>query len=191
MVREEYEVLRDELFSKAAGVSKVKGQDYTVGSEDVLENFKAVAKRTGLSPEKVLAIYLMKHQDAIANYIRTGGQSESEPIEMRIVDNINYLCLLWGLINENTERKSKGTQTPKMGNADPTTIFSTTPRGGYSLTIDGSSGDRPNNESIGAIAYSFRHRMQESGEGEHLVSDEASRREHRSREDSTSNSEKE
>jgi len=34
---------------------------------------------------------------AITNYVRTKGQSESEPISERIKDLINYLVLLQGL----------------------------------------------------------------------------------------------
>lgn len=105
MTYQDFDELSEELIEEAIEVSQSKRKDYTVGSEDALKNFKSVAERTGISPMQVLGIYMMKHQDAIANYIKSQGQSESEPIKYRIIDNINYLLLLWGLIND--EEKGK------------------------------------------------------------------------------------
>lgn len=100
---EEYHKLREKLIEDAFEVSNKKGQDYTRKSEDALKNFKSVAERTGMTPKQVLGVYMMKHLDAISSYIEHDGQLESEPIKERIVDAINYLCLLWGLIQENEE----------------------------------------------------------------------------------------
>ena len=49
----------------------------------------------GLAPAHTLAVYLYKHFSAVMNFVKSGGQSESEPIEERLVDVINY-CLLLG-----------------------------------------------------------------------------------------------
>lgn len=110
MDRSLYHEVREELINKALEVSDRKGRDYTIGSSDAHENFKSVAERTGLTPIQVLGIYLMKHQDAISNYIKVGGQFESEPIQERIIDNINYLMLLWGLI---LDEQTKGSEDEK------------------------------------------------------------------------------
>lgn len=107
MDRREYNLQVEYLLDEALQVSRDKGEDYTVGSKDVLKNFKSVAERTGLDPKQVLGIYMMKHQDAIANYIKSNGQSESEPIKYRIIDNINYLLLLWGLIQDEAPQEEK------------------------------------------------------------------------------------
>lgn len=104
MTEEQFVKVRNKLLEDAFEISKAKGEDYRVGDSDVHKNFKAVAERTGMTPMQVLGIYMMKHQDAIANYIKTGGQSESEPIRERIIDNINYLLLLWGLIRDQSIR---------------------------------------------------------------------------------------
>lgn len=74
----------------------VKGRDYTQG-DGRLKNFTRNAERLGLSAEQVLAIYLFKHMDAIETYLRK-GRVESEPIEGRIYDAINYLLLLYKLV---------------------------------------------------------------------------------------------
>lgn len=96
----EYSVLIKRLTEHRHGLSDSKRKDYTKGSDDVLANFKNVAESTGLRPEQVLLVYMQKQFDAVANYVKSNGQSESEPIKERISDLLNYGELLWGLINE-------------------------------------------------------------------------------------------
>jgi len=75
-----------------------KGRDYA-GIEDVLGNFKKRAERLGLSPLKVWGLYFGKHIDAIETFVKT-EKLASEPIEMRIVDAINYLLLGYALVQD-------------------------------------------------------------------------------------------
>ena len=98
MNREEFNKQRDSLLEEAFQISKNKGKDYSRDNEDVLYNFKSVGERLGMNPLDVLMIYMLKHQDAIETFVKSKGQSESEPIRQRIIDNINYLTLLYGLI---------------------------------------------------------------------------------------------
>lgn len=75
----------------------VKGHDYTQGAEGDygrLKNFYTSAERLGLEPRQVLAVYMNKHISAIETFLQK-GQVESEGIEGRIADAINYLLLLW------------------------------------------------------------------------------------------------
>lgn len=72
---------------------KAKGHDYTQGSPNRLQNFDAAAVRLGLRPEQVLAVYMNKHWSALETFFQK-GRVESEPIEGRIADLINYLLLL-------------------------------------------------------------------------------------------------
>jgi NADPH-dependent glutamate synthase beta subunit-like oxidoreductase len=51
----------------------------------------------GLSPAQALGVYMKKHLDAIFTFIGK-GRVESEPIEGRIHDAVNYLLLLNKLI---------------------------------------------------------------------------------------------
>lgn len=77
-----------------------KGADYTQGAEGDrgrLKNFYESSKRLGISPLQVLATYMNKHQMAIETFIQT-GRLESEAIEGRIADLINYLLLLYKMI---------------------------------------------------------------------------------------------
>jgi hypothetical protein len=77
-----------------------KGKDYS--GEDVLSNFKVTAEKYGMTPEQVLCILMDKHYIAIQKYIKR-GDLKGEPIEDKILDNINYLGLLLCLIKEKKE----------------------------------------------------------------------------------------
>jgi hypothetical protein len=93
----------DMMFNDAKAIAKAKGADYTVGSQDALANFKRGGEAIDLDPKKVCWIFMNKHYQAITNYVKTGGKSESEPIGERIKDMINYLVLLQGIIVEETQ----------------------------------------------------------------------------------------
>jgi hypothetical protein len=107
MTNSEFYTLMDRLFQDAKAIAKSKGEDYTRGSEDALANFKEAAKESNLDPKQVWYIYARKHWVAINNYIKTNGQSESEPISERIKDLVNYLVLLHGLIVEKEKQTMK------------------------------------------------------------------------------------
>jgi len=81
-----------------------KGREYA-GDVDRLANFKRGASLTGVDPLTVLFIYMSKHYDALATYIRDNQAGDtmpvlSEPITGRIADLINYCVLAWALIEE-------------------------------------------------------------------------------------------
>lgn len=81
-----------------------KGGEYA-GPEDRLGNFKRGAALTGTSAYQVCFIYLSKHYDAVANYVRECARlgappALSEPIEGRLDDLLNYCILLKALIVE-------------------------------------------------------------------------------------------
>lgn len=110
----------------------VKGGEYA-GSEDRLANFKRGANLTGATSMQVLFIYLSKHYDAIATYIKDDAQGKdrrrSESIRGRVHDAINYLLLLEALIVEkengvatevgqqNSDRSGGGPQ-PSLSSVD-------------------------------------------------------------------------
>jgi len=97
--KELYELM-DLVFEESKKIAKSKGEDYTKGSQDALANFKVGGQDVNVDPLKVCWIFMNKHYSAITNYVKTGGQSESEPIRERIKDNINYLILMLALIEE-------------------------------------------------------------------------------------------
>lgn len=114
MTREKFLSLRKDLLDKALAVTSAKGNDYTKGAEDILTNFKETGKDLAVEPKKVWGIFAKKHWDAITSYIKSGGQSESEPIEQRIIDLINYLVLFHALNTETNVDNVSITDTPKF-----------------------------------------------------------------------------
>lgn len=90
----------DDVLFDCIKILEVKGEDYTIGTGDRLHNFKTVAEFTGLTPEQVLGVYFYKHVSAIFSFIKKGGKSESEPIEGRIADCINYMLLFHKMVRE-------------------------------------------------------------------------------------------
>lgn len=101
MTFEDVDKILDRMHDEEKKIAATKGKEYTQG--DRLDNFKRIGIELGISPKKVLWVYLKKHLDSIASYIKT-EQVLSEPIDGRILDARVYLCLLQGLIDE--ERQS-------------------------------------------------------------------------------------
>ena len=85
---------------------EVKGGEYA-GSEDRLANFKRGAALTGATPLQVLFIYMSKHYDAVATYVRDEAEGTSRPrsesIEGRLHDIINYAILALAMVKEQRE----------------------------------------------------------------------------------------
>ena len=81
------------LYSKMA--------DYSDG-DDTFSNFKQLAEECNISHFKVWFVYFMKHIQALRSYI-LGGNLESEPIEERIKDAMNYLKIFNGMVIEHNK----------------------------------------------------------------------------------------
>lgn len=97
-----------------------KGQEYA-SNNDRLSNFKENAKKLGLTPIQVWAVYAFKHMDSIETYIRRTHQHAilqdrtipeamadidatlSEPIIGRFDDAINYMHLGIAILKEMKE----------------------------------------------------------------------------------------
>jgi hypothetical protein len=84
-------------------ILKVKGDDYTIdqADEDRLFNFKEIAQLVGITPQQVWAVYFLKHVFSILAFVK--GKKESEPIQGRKDDAVNYLHLFEGLVVEAAE----------------------------------------------------------------------------------------
>lgn len=81
-------------------VMQAKGGEYSRGEADVNSNFKRVAQDLGVAPEFAAWVYLRKHLDSIANFIKNPNTPLSEPIEGRLGDALNYILILASLIEE-------------------------------------------------------------------------------------------
>lgn len=88
-------------FADCIDLIRAKNADYTQGTakSDRIAAFRRISKDIGVSMEKVWGVFFGKHLSAIQKYIKD-GQLESEPIDGRIADAINYLVLLDAIIKD-------------------------------------------------------------------------------------------
>ena len=77
-------------------------KEYAHDEGDVFANFNRISDLLGVTRQKVLLTYLLKHIDGIAAHVK-GHELQREDVTGRITDCIVYLMLLWGMIKE--ERK--------------------------------------------------------------------------------------
>jgi len=116
MNAKEYEFMRKQFLMETLNLSDAKRIEYTEGNHEtnVLWNFEHIGKTLGLTPMKVLSVYLQKHISSLLNYLKT-EKEYAESIEGRIMDMINYLLLLLCMIrtykgdNNETIPESNGT----------------------------------------------------------------------------------
>lgn len=102
---EEFTAYVKELLFDCEKVLTSKGADYTRGDKDKLINFKSSGDSLGVSPLQVAGVFLRKQLDPIFKYIKD-KRLESEPVESRIIDSINYLILLYALVKEDKDDKA-------------------------------------------------------------------------------------
>ena len=92
-----------EILAKCVDTLKRKGHDYA-RDRSRLDNFERAAAGLGLRPSAILAVYAFKHWTAIERYC-ADGKVQSEDIEGRIMDMINYMLLLRYMIKRDGEGK--------------------------------------------------------------------------------------
>ena len=79
-------------------------KEYARKSSNAFANFERVSDYIDSTREKVLMVYLLKHIDGISSFVN-GHKSQREDVRGRLTDAIVYLCLLWGMINEEEEKR--------------------------------------------------------------------------------------
>lgn len=119
------EVIED-LLKEAASTAYAKGKAYS-GEDDSLANFKRNAERLGATKYQILAIYLNKHLDSIMNAIKENPEfpvDSTEGMRGRIIDAVNYLTILWSLIQEDIwEKEKKQNTVQESGTLKPYNIL--------------------------------------------------------------------
>jgi len=99
---QEREELAKKLFEKCIEVLKAKGKDYEVNG-DCLQQFKLIADLVGITPYQVWAVFWCKHALSILGAVKKHPEhpeTTAEPLEGRVIDNINYDVCLMGLLKE-------------------------------------------------------------------------------------------
>ena len=90
--------LMDRIFDEVTNTHTNGQKEYAMNEDNVFANFQRIAIQTNQDQKMVLWIYLMKHIDGIASYIK-GHKSQREDVRGRLTDAIVYLCILWGMID--------------------------------------------------------------------------------------------
>jgi hypothetical protein len=109
----EYEKIKAKLRKTADEIEVSKRPAYTVGSSDVLANFKRVAERSGITPVQCALVYFLKHLDSITSYAQNQDIPQAEPIWERFADADNYLRLMLALLIEELDENLLITEETK------------------------------------------------------------------------------
>jgi hypothetical protein len=104
--RADYDLIKKGIRRVQDDIETAKRPAYTVGSRDVLANFKRVAERSGITPLQCILVYFLKHIDSIQSAVGVhtsaseGEIPQAEPIVERFADAANYLNLMLALMIE-------------------------------------------------------------------------------------------
>ncbi len=105
MTRKQMEEKINQIFRVIQDTREAGQVEYARELDNAFANFERVANTLNISREKVLMTYLLKHIDGVSAFC-DGHKSQREDVRGRITDIIVYLCLLWGMIDENEENTS-------------------------------------------------------------------------------------
>ena len=99
MSKKRMEKLINQIFKEIQTVRAAGQREYARKESNAFANFERVANYIDSNRQKVLMTYLLKHIDGIASFVN-GYKSQREDVRGRITDAIVYLCLLWGMIED-------------------------------------------------------------------------------------------
>jgi hypothetical protein len=99
MTQEALGQLMEGIFEELRETRKAGQAEYAHKGRDAFANFDRLAADLQIPREAVLWVYAMKHRDGIAAWIN-GHRSQREDVRGRIKDLMVYLCLLWGMVEE-------------------------------------------------------------------------------------------
>lgn len=92
MTHDEKMKLAREFFEQCLDIQEKKGRDYMVDG-DVWKDVIEEAADLEITPERLMFIFMHKHYKAVRRFC-TKGRVESEPIEGRLTDLVNYASML-------------------------------------------------------------------------------------------------
>lgn len=99
MRRAEHDKLMEVIIKKVKKTRDAGQDEYARDSLNVFANFERVASFIGVSREKALLAYMIKHVDGLCAYA-DGHHSQREDVRGRLLDIIVYCILMWGMVEE-------------------------------------------------------------------------------------------
>ena len=103
MKEEKLKIIMEKQFDRCRIVMLGKSIEYTEGSDDKLEHFRAAAALMGVTPEAALMGMMSKHLVSVADMCMDQRGSEAYGMgrwDEKITDSINYLLLLRAIVEE-------------------------------------------------------------------------------------------
>ena len=100
MVKQEMNDLMFHIFEEVTRIRNAGQSEYARDLQNVFANFERVASFCGVSREKALLTYMIKHVDGLCAYA-DGHQSQREDVRGRLTDIIVYCILMWGMVEDN------------------------------------------------------------------------------------------
>jgi hypothetical protein len=97
----EVKAVMDQVFAECHQLREAGQKEYAHTDHDAFGNFNRLSTLLGLTRGQVLMVYLTKHLDGIASYVK-GHRSQRESVKGRINDAIVYLVLLRGMVECDT-----------------------------------------------------------------------------------------
>lgn len=88
----------NDLQAERVNLLKFKNKHYKTDDTSIFSGFEAIAKLVGISREKVLLVFLLKHVLSMCNHVK--GNKYPEGIKETLKDCMNYLDFLMGMYNE-------------------------------------------------------------------------------------------
>jgi hypothetical protein len=101
--------LHDEMCQKAKSIMQKKNHDYATGGNnntDPFANFRLTERVLDIPAELGLMTRVLDKIQRIKTYVKQGKLAvENEGVNDAILDILNYMVLLQGIINERSEKK--------------------------------------------------------------------------------------
>ena len=104
MLKSEMQSLMTEIMNKITVTRDAGQKEYARDVDNVFANFERVASFVGVSKEKALLTYMIKHVDGLCAYA-DGHHSQREDVRGRLTDIIVYCLLMWGMVEENESNR--------------------------------------------------------------------------------------
>ena len=105
MTNVEFSAVLEQQLDRCRNVLGCKSKEYDLETGDRFHSFKVAAALQHLTPKQALCGMMCKHTVSVYDMVETDADYPLEKWDEKITDNINYLLLLRGLIEE---EKSNG-----------------------------------------------------------------------------------
>ena len=99
----EMAIIMEKIFAECMSLRNAGQKEYAHAEKSAFANFERVAERLGIDRKSVLMVYAEKHIDGIHSFIK-GHKSQREDVRGRINDVIVYMCLLRGMVDEESHQ---------------------------------------------------------------------------------------